>query len=186
MPHYRAHGKIDSPLTDQEFIDAMNNGKFTERKHKGYLALLFYTAVRNAEALRSVKEQFSIRGIKLFFDVGKRLKHGIITPSLNMPVRAPFVDEILWSIEHTVDKGRVWPYCTKTGYNIVNRVLPAYPHYFRLSRITNFFLEGWTIAQVHSWTGLTLKALNHYLGLVSVLKMGDSLGTQKNSVTNEN
>jgi len=51
----------------------------------------------------------------------------------------------------------------------------AYPHYHRLTRITQFFLDGHTIAEVKSWTGLTLKALDYYVGLVSIHKMGKSL-----------
>ncbi len=57
----------------------------------------------------------------------------------------------------------------------MDRAFGFYPHFFRLSRITNFFAEGWTIAQVHSWTELTLKALDSYMGLVDVDRMGMSL-----------
>jgi len=60
----------------------------------------------------------------------------------------------------------------------VDRVF-KYPHYFRLSRITNFFLEGWNIAQVRTWTGLSLKALNYYVGLVDITKMGETLGQNR-------
>ena len=127
------------------------------------------------------KEQFQLRGepyrdrSQIIFDVGKRLKHGLETPPLNIPLDAAYAQEIWDAIENTRKNKRVFPYCEKTGYNIVDRVF-KYPHYFRLSRITNFFLEGWTIAQVRSWTGLTLKALESYVGLVDVMKMGDSLG----------
>jgi hypothetical protein len=78
------------------------------------------------------------------------------------------------AIEQTKPNCRVFLFSDKTAYNIVHRVF-HYPHFFRLSRITNFFLEGWTIAQVHSWTGLSLKALDFYLGLVDIEKMGESL-----------
>ena len=61
----------------------------------------------------------------------------------------------------------------------MNRAGFNYPHFFRLSRITNFFDEGWTIAQVHSWTGLSLKALDYYVGLVDVKRMGESLGQKR-------
>lgn len=53
------------------------------------------------------------------------------------------------------------------------------PYYFRLSRITNFFLKGWTIAQVGSWIG-SLKALDYYVGMVDVRKMGRSMLPEKN------
>jgi len=87
---------------------------------------------------------------------------------------APFVESIVDSVRATKEDKRVWPYCRKTGYNIVHRVF-HYPHYHRLTRITQFFLEGFTIPQVQSWTGLSLGALNYYIGLVDVSKMGASL-----------
>lgn len=169
-----------TPLSDEEFQEGMHIGKFCERKHKGFAALLFYTGVRKSEALRSVKEQFRLRADQIIFEVGKRLKRGIVTPPLNIPLEAPYVDEIVWSVEQTPNGERVWPYCKKTGYNIVDRVF-KYPHYFRLSRITNFFLEGWTIVQVRSWTGLTLKALESYVGLVDVMRMGKTLGRKNDA-----
>lgn len=179
-PHYRKHGKIQVPLSDEEFKQGMQPGHFIQRKHKGFIALLFYTGVRKSEALRVKKEQFQLRSNQIIFDVGRRLKHGLETPPLNIPLDAAYAQEISWAVENTRNKKRVWPYCKKTGYNIVDRVF-KYPHYFRLSRITNFFLEGWTIAQVRSWTGLTLKALESYVGLVDVMKMGDSLAKTKSS-----
>jgi hypothetical protein len=108
------------------------------------------------------------------FDVGQRLKHSKETPKLKIPLSAPYVPELKKTIEDTTKGKRVFPYCPKTGYNIVRRAF-HYPHYFRLSRITNFFLDGWTIAQVKSWTGLSLTALEYYVGVVDTQKMGDSL-----------
>jgi len=177
-PHYRKHGKIQVPLTDEEFKQGMQTGPFKKPKHKGFVTLLFYTGVRKSEALRVKKEQFQLRSNQIIFDVGKRLKHGLETPPLNIPLDAAYAQEIWWAIENTRKNKRVFPYCEKTGYNIVDRVF-KYPHYFRLSRITNFFLAGYTIAEVKSWTGLTLKALDYYVGLVNVMKMGESLGAKK-------
>jgi len=136
--------------------------------------LLYYSAVRKAEALRAIKEQFDVREDAIYFSVGKRLKHGLETPPLKIPIDALYVDELLSAIKDTQEHRRVFPYCLKTGYNIVARAF-KYPHLFRLSRITNFFLEGWTIAQVRSWTGLSLRALEFYVGLVDITKMGESL-----------
>lgn len=178
MPWYRTHGKIQEPLKDEDFIEGMEHGKFVEPKHRGFVALLYYSAIRKGEALRAIKEQFHLSRNQIIFSVGKRLKHGIETPPLNIPLDAPYAKEIWEAVESTKLGQRVWPYSDKTGYNIVRRSF-KYPHLFRLSRITNFFDEGWTIAQVHSWTGLTLKALDYYVGLVDVKRMGESLGAKK-------
>jgi integrase len=171
---YRKAGKQMNPLTDRDFMEGMENGKFVIYNHKGFVALLYYSAVRKSEALRATREQFQVTRSDIVFSVGKRLKHGIETPPLKIPLAAPYVDALVKVIGDTSPGKAVFPYCKKTGYNIVARCF-SYPHFFRLSRITNFFLEGWTIAQVHSWTGLTLKALDYYIGIVDIDKMGKSL-----------
>jgi integrase len=157
----------------------MNEGYFCREDHKVFMALLYYSAVRKGEALRAIREQFKLENDFIIFSVGTRLKHGMDTPPLNIPISVPFGNELWGIIEKTEKNKRVFPYCSKTAWNIVSRILPAYPHFFRLSRITNFFLEGWNIAQVHSWTGLSLKALDYYLGIVNVQKMGESLAKKK-------
>lgn len=171
---YSREGKIETPLTDKEFEEGMTKGYFVEPKHRAYCILLHYSAVRRWEGLRVVREQFQIHPDKLMFDVGKRLKHSAKTSSLTLPLAAPFMPELKEAVEKTKPHQRVFPYCPKTAYNIVRRVW-KYPHLFRLTRITNFFLDGWTIAQVKSWTGLSLAALNYYVGVVDTIKMGESL-----------
>ncbi len=173
-PNYKREGKIQNPLTDQDFQDGMEHGKFVEPEHRAYCILLYYSAVRKCEALRSRREQFQITRATLMFDVGQRLKHGKTTPALRIPLKAPYVSELKATVEATATGQRVFPYSPKTGYNIVRRAF-KYPHLFRLSRITNFFMGGWTIAQVRSWTGLSLRALDYYVGLVDIARMGESL-----------
>jgi len=107
------------------------------------------------------------------------LKHGKDTPPLPIPIDAPFANEILWCKKQVNPNEKIWKFCKKTAYNIVTRVLPGYPHYFRLSRITNFFLDGWNIAQVRSWTGLSLRSLEFYVGIADITKMGDSLNKKR-------
>jgi len=156
----------------------MKSGKFVKPKHRGFVALLYYTGVRRGEALRALREQFRLEGNQIIFDVGKRLKHGIETPALNIPLGAPYAMEIWKAVEKTKKGERVFPFSGRTAYNVVCRVF-KYPHHLRLSRITNFFSEGYTIPEVRSWTGLTLKALDYYVGLVTVKRMGESLGKEK-------
>ena len=175
---YSKHGgKITIPLApdDLTFIEGMTTGDFKKKKHRSYAVLLYYTAIRESEGLRCVPENFQISKDAVVFDAGKRLKHGKTTPPLLIPRAACFVDELINDIQATKRKERIWPYCRKTGYNIVDRAFGFYPHFFRLSRITNFFLEGWTIPQVKSWTGLTLTALEYYVGTVDIINMGKSL-----------
>ncbi len=176
MPtRYSIAGKQLNPITDEDFVTIMKTGDFKKPEHKGYAAGLYYTAVRREELRRATKQQFQITKTDVVFSVGKRLKHGIETPPLKIPKEAVFVDTLIEAIEHTETNERVFKYSKKTCYNIMQRAGFHYAHFCRLSRITNFFLEGWTIPQVHSWTGLSLRALNFYLGLVDIDKMGRSL-----------
>ena len=171
---YRIDGKIEVALTGAEFADGMEYGHFVEDQHRGYCVLLYYTAIRRGEGLKAVKEQFHIGKSAIMFDVAGRFKHSKQTPSLKLPLDAPHMLELKKCIEETADGKRVFPYCGKTGYNIVRRAF-KYPHLFRLSRITKFFTEGYTIAQLRSWTGLSLAALEYYVGIVDTQKMSDSL-----------
>jgi integrase len=177
-PNYKREGKIQNPLTDQDFQDGMEHGKFVEPQHRAYCILLYYSAVRKCEALKATREQFQLTKAAVMFDVGQRLKHSKTTPALRIPLKAPYVSELKTTVESTHPTHRVFPYSPKTGYNIVRRAF-KYPHLFRLSRITNFFLDGWTIAQVRSWTGLSLYSLNYYVGIVDIARMGDSLAKQR-------
>ena len=181
MPNYTREGKLLDPMTDEDFKSGMETGKFLKPKHRAFCVLLYYSAVRKQEALRTVKEQFQLTRSAVFFDVKKRLKRGKITPPLKLPLKAPFMEELKEAIEQTKPGEKVFPYCDKTGYNIVRRVF-HYPHFFRLNRITQFFLDGWSIAEVKSWTGLTLSALNFYVGQVDISRMGDSLAKKKGEV----
>jgi len=182
MPNYKE--KLTYPLSDEEFVKGMKKGKFCKSpEHLGLNAFLFYTASRLSEALKMEAKQFRLVKARqsgmtdssiLMIDIGERLKHSKRTPPLEIPLEAPYVDFIQDSYSTVKKDKRVWPYCRKTGYNIIKRVF-YYPHYFRLSRITRFFAEGFTIAEVTSWTGLSLKALDYYVGLVSISKMGRAL-----------
>lgn len=95
--------------------------------------------------------------------MGKRLKQGIETPPLKILLSKPYAENIWKAVEKTKEGQRVFPYCSKTAYNIVSRVL-KYPHYERLNRITNFVKEKRSIAKMRSWTGLSLQTLNFYVG----------------------
>lgn len=202
MPNYKQ--KLINPLQDQQFLKGMKEGRFANPvKHRGLIAFIHYTALRICEALRLERKDFRLTPNTLYVTVSfpvekykkvthedgtvervptgkivyERLKHSKVTPPLPIDLDLPYVDCIVDSFKDLTSDKRVWPYCRKTGYNIVNRVF-TYPHYHRLSRITQFFLDGFTIAEVRSWTGLTLNALNYYVGLVGIDKMGRSLMTK--------
>lgn len=173
MPHYTKKPKDLIPISKEQFIKGMNEGKFVKRRHKGLASLLYHTGVRISEVLRAKKEQFTMLNDRIYFDVGPRLKHGYHTAPLPIYYRKLFVDEILFCVEHTKDDKRVWPYCRTTGYLIISRAFDTYPHRFRMTKITDLFQLGYPISSVRSWTGhKKIGSLDFYVGLVNIEEMG--------------
>jgi hypothetical protein len=80
------------------------------------------------------------------------------------------------TIDNTPKGKRLFPYSPGTAYNIIHRVW-KYPHLMRLSRISWFLSKGWNTMQIKSWTGLSLAAIDYYVGLVETQKMGKSMGS---------
>ena len=170
MPNYSKQGKIMIPLTQEQFIKGMEEGKFAREKHRGLAALLYYTGIRISEGLRAKKEQFVLQKDAVYFDVGKRLKHGMVTAPLKILLSKPFASLIWESVEATKSKKRVFPFCRSTGYNVVARVW-FYPHHLRLTRFTDLAKYG--TAKLKSWSGLTLTALDYYMGVVDIDEMAE-------------
>lgn len=214
-PWYRKHGKILTPITPEAFAEGMTEGHFARTSHKAYPVLLYYSAVRKLEALRSVKEQFTIANDVVYFDVGPRLKKirrrrkgkrlseakylevfnrrksQITTPPIPLEVNLPFMDHLLKNIDQAPEGERIFPFGHATAYNIIDRVF-AYPHLFRLSRITWFFLphpeigrpRGFSIPEVKTFTGLSVAALDYYIGRADVSDMGRALYLEQRASAN--
>ena len=187
MPNYSKSGKNLFPLTDQQFKEALDNGKFTETKHKAFTVVLFYYGVRVTEALRARKEQFNISETHIRFDVGERLKkrkysqkkkreivaRGILrTAPLPLKLDRPYVQLLKEAVESTESEKRVFPYCRKTGYNICDRAFHTYPHRLRLTCFT-VLADKYGIARLKSWSALTLPALDYYMGVVDIDEMAE-------------
>jgi integrase len=176
MPNYTRRGKVERPIEPEEWADLMAKGRFVHvPQHPAFCAVLYYFAVRSGEALKATKEQFTYDDEALYFDVGERLKHSHRTPTLNIRRDLPYVRAIVMTVDMTGAGQRVFPYSRRTGYNITDRVFKTYPHFFRLSRITSMFDDGWTVTEVRSWTGLTLNALNYYVGLAAIREKGRTI-----------
>lgn len=206
MPWYRKHGKILTPISDADFAAGMESENFVLEDHKAYPVVLYYSAVRKLEALRATKDQFTFTEAEVYFDVGPRLKKirrsikgkpltedqyqrrlkkyrdKITTPPIPLPLKAPYMGLLVKRINETEDGGLVFPWSPRTAYNIIDRAF-AYPHLFRLSRITWFFLphpevgrpRGFSIPEVRTFTGLSLAALDFYIGRADVADMGRAM-----------
>lgn len=175
MPNYSRRGKIEQPIHAKVWADLMRRGHFSKSRHRAFCATLYYFSVRSGEALKARARQFKIDEKELFFDVGKRLKNSRRTPTLSILRDLPYVKDIEEAVNDTPEDQRIFPYSRKTGYNITDRVFKIYPHFFRLSRITQMFQDGWTIPEVRAWTGLSLSSLNYYVGLARIREKGRTI-----------
>ena len=170
----REGGKIVIPLTKQEFDEGLTTGKFCQSNHKAFAVMLWYAGLRKSELRRATKEQFQIQGDTLVFDVGPRLKHSKKTEPLEFPLAAPHIDMVVDAIQCTKPGHRVFNFSDRTAYNIIRRVW-HYPHHLRLTRITKEFQKGRTVPEIKSFTGLTLTALDSYIGSVTISKIGKGM-----------
>ncbi len=174
MPHYRKHGKLLNPLTIQQFVH--DAALIKNKRQQAFAVLLYFTGLRRNEVVRAVKEQFQVTDGLLIFDVGPREKTKHVTPPLQLPLELPLMDNVVHVIKYTKKGERLFPFCSRTGYNIIDRYFNAYPHYFRLNRITQFLVEGFSLPEVMSWSGhKTFTGINQYLGQVNITKLGKSL-----------
>jgi len=68
-------GKVEIPISDVDFQKGIKEGTFVKPRHKAFAVLLFYSAIRNGEALRVTRENFSTSPEgDIIFDVGERFK----------------------------------------------------------------------------------------------------------------
>ena len=176
MPKH--HNKLTRLMMDPEFMERMRAYNHLDHRHKALIVVLYLTGIRISEALKVVAKQFKLLPTVLYFDVGTRLKGSKLTPALPLPLTAPHVTLIVDAYRDVQKDALVFPYCRKTGFNIAKRFI-TYPHYFRMNRITRFFLDGYTIPEVRAWTGLSLTTLNYYIGQASIERMSKSLSENK-------
>ena len=172
--HYSKHGKISKLLSQDEFITKAE--KIRKKRMRACVTLLFYTGVRVGELIRALKEQFWINEGMLNFDVGPREKTKRLTSPLQIPVTAPLMDNVVQVIKYTRKGQRVFPCTRATVWRTIGIYFDAYPHYFRLNRITQFLVAGFSLPEVISWSGhKNIFGLEAYIGQASVKRLGESL-----------
>ncbi len=170
--HRYKHGKILESITPEQFEKALNHPYNQQRETKAFIVLIYLTGARVSEVLRATKESFRTTEKAVYWEVGKRLKHGRQTPPLPLGLDQPHIDVLLEQIKYT-RKGQLvfnfsrttaWRHCAKSGL--------GYNHHARLTAITFFIRSGYSIAHIVNWFGLTVETVNAYVGLVDLEEMG--------------
>jgi integrase len=173
-------GRRCLPRYNKKKVDLISPAQFDEivkklwNPYDALIVLLYYTGIRISEALALKKEDFHLTSkTSISIDI-HRLKGSKQTEALPIRRDAPNLNLLLFRVGQTAQKCPVFPMTARAVQYELQR-FQLYPHYFRLNRITQLFAAGKTIAQVRAWTGLTLNALDHYLGIVSNEEIGKEI-----------
>ncbi len=173
MPRYR-DGKLTKPMTAAEFSRLLQSSRLTPDK-RSLLIFLFYSGVRVSEALRMRGRDFYSDDTNIYCHVGKRLKHGLLTKDLPIPLAARHVMELWDYVRVTPPERRVWLYGRKTAYRAC-RMLGFYPHYLRFNRATAFARAGKDLLKIKQWFGWAkAETAMSYLGELDIADMGEAL-----------
>jgi len=168
--HRYKHGKILTPLNREQFEAALD--KETQLCYRSFIVLLYYTGVRVSEALRAVKEDFRVTHATLYWDVGKRLKHGRKTPPLPLSLEQTGMHYIIEQIGKTKKEQRVFDFDRTTAWRHVKKAGLGYNHLARLTAITFFLKSGYSVAHIVNWFGISVQTVNSYIGELDLEKMG--------------
>jgi len=136
-------------------------------QRQAFLTILFFSGCRVSEALALTSQDIHCSSDTVFIQFF-RLKGSKQTD----PQELPRADALKWLCEQ---EGPLFPWCRKTGYNIVKRIFPdLYPHYFRMNRITKTVID-FGDATVYQILGISASAIDHYRGKVDIKRVGKAL-----------
>jgi len=156
--------KITRLMEYEEFKEGLDD---LPPDRQAFLSILFFSGVRVSEALALTSDDITCTSDTVYIQFF-RLKGSKQTD----PTPIPKTKELSWLCEQ---HGRLFPFCRKTGYNIVNRAFPSmYPHYFRMNRITNIS-EKHGDSYVYSYVGICAQSIDHYRGKVDIGIVGKAL-----------
>jgi len=156
--------KITRLMSYQEFEQGLTD---LPQDRQAFLSVLFFAGVRESEALALTSNDISCTKEIIYIQFF-RLKGSTQTDPTPIP-RTPYTS---WLCEQ---EGKLFPWCRKTGYNIVHRAFEGlYPHFFRQNRITKIS-EKHGDAFVYSYVGICAQSIDHYRGKVDIMRVGKAL-----------
>jgi integrase len=160
------------PITPDEFEAALQHPYNAALEYQAYAVQLYYTGTRVSENLRAVKEAYRVDKPILYWEVGRRLKHGKQTEPLPLSLELPHMKLLLEQVEKTKKGKRVFDFDRSTAWRHVNKSGLGYNHHARLSAITFFLSQGYSIAHIVNWFGVSVQTVNEYIGVLDLQKMG--------------
>ena len=162
MPAYNK--KITRLMSYQEFEQGLTD---LSPDRQAFLNVLFFAGVRVSEALALTSNDISCTPDTIYIQFF-RLKGSKQTD----PTPIPRTSYTIWLCNQD---GPLFPWCRKTGYNIVHRAFVGlYPHFFRQNRYTDL-AEKFALATVVSYSGLNPLSVEYYITKVNIKKVGKAL-----------
>lgn len=134
--------------------------------------LLYYTGCRVSEIIRTTREAFTVTDQVVYWEVGKRLKHGKHTPPLPLSRDQPHMELLLAQITATKKNSKVFNFDRTTAWRHTSTTGFGYNHHARLSAITFFLRQGYSVAQIVNFFGISVQTVNSYIGVVDLAEMG--------------
>ena len=134
---------------------------------QAFLSVLFFAGIRVSEALALTSDAISCTPDTIYIQFF-RLKGSKQTD----PTPIPRTIYTSWLCNQ---EGKLFPWCRKTGYNIVHRVFEGfYPHFFRQNRVIKISIKRGD-AYVYSYMGICAQSIDHYRGKVETIDVGKDL-----------
>jgi integrase len=171
MGKYKEQRKV--LLQPSTFATKLN--KIMNQRTRAFNILLYYLGCRCSEGLNLNHENVTADpdNHRILIQI-TRLKNSTQTPPNPLYLDSPFVSE-LENYLLRQRMGSIFPFSRTTGYNMVNRHMGFYPHYYRMNRISWFFEQGYGVTDIHNWFGISVQAMDYYLVTKKLSEMGKGL-----------
>ena len=162
MPNYNK--KITRQMEYKEFERGLYD---LPQDRQAFLSILFFAGVRVSEALALTSNDISCTPDTIYIQFF-RLKGSKQTD----PTPIPRTVYTSWLCSQ---EGALFPWCRKTGYNIVHRAFEGfYPHFFRQNRVIKISIKRGD-AYIYSYMGICAQSIDHYRGKVETIDVGKDL-----------
>jgi len=162
MPAYNK--KITRQMNYEEFERGLTD---LPEDRQAFLSILYFAGVRVSEALALTANDITCTPDTIYIQFF-RLKGSKQTDPTPIP-KTSYTNWVCFQ------EGRLFPWCRKTGYNIVHRAFEGfYPHFFRQNRVVKISIKRGD-AYVYSYMGICAQSIDHYRGKVEIIDVGKDL-----------
>jgi integrase len=162
MPAYNK--KITRQMNYEEFERGLID---LPEDRQAFLSILYFAGVRVSEALALTSNDITCTPDTIYIQFF-RLKGSKQTDPTPIP-KTSYTNWVCFQ------EGKLFPWCRKTGYNIVHRAFEGfYPHFFRQNRVVKISIKRGD-AYVYSYMGICAQSIDHYRGKVELIDVGKDL-----------